>query len=150
MRQFSFFLALPVLFMLALPACSPVVRTNGNMVSDDSLSQVVQGVSRREDVAALLGTPSAESTFNSNEWYYIGQRTEQTAFFAPEVTDRKVVRITFDGATGTVANVELLNKDAGQDIALVTRKTPTAGHNLTVIEQVLGNVGRFTPPSQDD
>ncbi len=143
-------LSLLALLLGASSGCSPVVRTHGNVVTSDNMSQIVQGVTRRDDVLALLGTPTAEGTFNSNEWYYISQRTEQTAFFKPDVTERKVVRITFDSASGTVANVETLGKEAGEQIKPVARTTPTAGHNVTALEQILGNVGRFTPKNNED
>lgn len=132
------------LLPLCLSACSPIVRTHGNMVTDIELSQIHPGVSRQPDVVAVLGTPTAEGTFNPNEWYYIGQVTEKTAFLAPEVSSREVVRVTFDPATGTVTKVDKLDKNSGQDVALVSRTTPTAGHDLTVMEQILGNVGRFS------
>lgn len=139
---------LPALLLIpALVACSPVTRTHGNMVSDNDLEQIHAGVSRQADVAAVLGTPSSEGTFNPNEWYYIGQVTKQMAFLAPEVKQRNVVRITFDPNTGTVAKIEKFDKSAGQYVDMIDRTTPTAGHNLSVIEQVVGNVGRFSAPS---
>lgn len=131
--------------LLSLAACAPIVRSHGNFgVTDDQLSQIHPGVSQQFDVAAILGTPSAEGTFDPNQWYYIGQVTEKTAFFAPEVVGRKVLRITFDQATGNVAKIEQLDKDAGQNVDLVARTTPTSGHDLGMMEQVLGNIGRFT------
>lgn len=135
--------------LLALAACSPVTRTHGNMVSDNDLGQIHPGVSRQADVVAVLGTPSAEGTFDPNEWYYIGQVTKQTAFLAPEVSQRNVIRVTFDPNTGTVAKVEKFDKSAGQYVEMVDRTTPTAGHNLGVLEQVIGNVGRFSPPNKN-
>lgn len=140
------FFALPLVF--ALFACTPIVRTHGNMVETDRLQQVNPGVSRQADVAALLGTPTAEGTFNPNEWYYVGQTTEKTAFMAPEVVKRSVVRISFNPADGTVAKVEQMDESSGQYVEVVDRTTPTAGHNLGVIEQVIGNVGRFSPPTK--
>ena len=32
---------------------------------------------------------------------------------------------------------------------MVSRITPTAGKEITVLEQIMGNVGRFTGPKQD-
>lgn len=142
------FFALPLL-LLALTACSPVTRTHGNMVETDRLQQVNPGVSRQADVAALLGTPTAEGTFNPNEWYYVGQVTEKTAFFAPEVVKRNVIRVSFSPADGTVSKVEQMDQSSGQYVEVVARTTPTAGHNLGVIEQVIGNVGRFSPPNKN-
>lgn len=136
-------LALPLIALLA--ACSSVTRTHGNMVDAESLGQIHPGVSRQADVAALLGTPTSEGTFDPNIWYYVGQVSKQAAFFAPEVTERNIVRVSFDPATGTVSKVETFDKSAGSYVEMVDRTTPTAGHNLSVMEQVLGNVGRFTP-----
>ena len=36
-----------------------------------------------------------------------------------------------------------------KDITMVARITPTTGKELTVLEQILGNVGRFSGPRQD-
>lgn len=141
-----FLLALPLL--AALAGCSPITRTHGNMVEADRLQQINPGVTRQADVVALLGTPSAEGTFNPNEWYYVGQVTKQTAFMAPDVVKRSVVRISFDQASGAVTKVEQLDESSGQYVNVVDRTTPTAGHNLGFLEQVLGNVGRFSPPNK--
>lgn len=132
------------LLALLLAGCSPVVRTHGNLVDADRLAQIRPGVSRQADVAALLGTPSAEGTFDPNTWYYVSQRTEQRAFLAPDVVARTVVRVTFDPATGTVQRVEAVDPDTMDAVAPVSRTTPTAGHDLTFLEQVIGNVGRFS------
>lgn len=130
---------------LALTACQPVVRTHGSMFDEDTLKQITPGVSRDADVQALLGTPSAQSTFDpKHEWYYIGERTEQDAFFAPEVTARDIIRVRFDDS-GTVTAVDKLDKSAGLEVEPNSRTTPTAGHSLTMVEQILGNVGRFSP-----
>jgi len=140
---------LPVLSLLALSlsatACSPIVRTSGSMFEPETLTQLQPGVSREADVVALLGTPTTESTFDPrHEWYYVGQRTEQTAFLAPEVVDRQVLRISFDD-NGVLSKVDKLTLADGQELDPNSRTTPTVGHELTMMEQILGNVGRFKP-----
>ena len=35
-----------------------------------------------------------------------------------------------------------------QNITMVARVTPTSGKELTVLEQILGNVGKFSGPRQ--
>lgn len=127
----------------ALAACSPSVDTRGNLADKDRLQQITPGVSTRDDVASLLGTPSTMGTFDPNTWYYIGARTEKTAFFRPDTVERKVVVVKFDEA-GTVADVHQLDQTAGKEVELVERTTPTAGRDLNFIEQMLGNVGRFS------
>lgn len=127
---------------LTLSACASTVATRGNLTDAERLAEIRLGVSTREDVAGLLGTPSSTGTFDEDVWYYIGQRTEKTAFFKPTVIERKVVAVRFD-KQGVVAKIDQLGKDDGQEIELVDRRTPTAGRDLNFLEQILGNVGRF-------
>ena len=142
-RSFSSTLCALAILGVAVSACSPVVATRGNLTDPELVNQVKPGVSRRADVAALLGTPTSIGTFDENRWYYIGQRTEQTAFFQPEVAERRVVIVAFDDS-GTVREVRELDMSNGQDIEMVERTTPTAGRELGFLEQIVGNVGRFS------
>ncbi len=126
-----------------LGACSPMKVTRGNLVDDDRLAGIRAGTSRQSDVAVILGSPTAVATFDPNTWYYIGQRTEQTAFLDPEVTERRVLIVRFDDA-GVVRELEELGADDGQEVQLSARETPTAGRDLSFLEQMLGNIGRFS------
>ncbi len=135
-----------LLLGLSVTACSPVVATRGNLADPERVAEIKQGSSRMEDVAAILGSPTAVGTFDQTVWYYIGQRTEKTAFFDPEVVERRVVVVRFDPA-GTVAELKVLTEADGQEIEIVDRATPTAGREMTVLEQLLGNIGRVGAPA---
>lgn len=126
----------------SLGACAPTVATRGNLTDAERLADIRVGTSTREDVAGLLGTPSSTGTFNEDVWYYIGQRTEKTAFFKPSVIERKVVTVHFN-KQGVVEKIDQLGKDDGQEVEMVDRRTATAGRDLNFLEQILGNVGRF-------
>lgn len=130
----------------ALAACSPTVATRGNLVENDKLAQVQVGASTMDDVATVLGTPSTVATFDPRVWYYIGQRTEKTAFFDPDVIERRVLRLRFDDAR-VVQEIRELSLEDGQPVELVERETPTLGRQMTFFEQMLGNLGRFNNPS---
>ncbi|MBP2298013.1 outer membrane protein assembly factor BamE [Azospirillum picis] len=128
---------------LATAGCSPTVATRGNLTDPEMVAELQPGQSRRDDVAAVLGTPTSVGTFDPNVWYYIGQKTEKTAFFEPEVTERRVVVAHFDD-NGILRQIKTLDKSNGQDIEMVERTTPTAGRELGFLEQMMGNVGRFS------
>lgn len=132
---------------LALSGCAATMATRGNLVEDDRLASVREGISTRDEVAQNLGTPSATGTFDPNVWYYIGQKTEKTAFFNPDVVERRVVMVHFND-TGVVDKLETLGMDQAHAIEVVDRTTPTAGHQLTMLEQLLGNVGKFSPSTR--
>ncbi|MEQ9813491.1 MAG: outer membrane protein assembly factor BamE [Azospirillaceae bacterium] len=126
---------------LATAACG-TSALRGNLVEDRHLSQLQEGVSTTDDVIAALGPPTARATFDEGIWYYIGERTEQFAFLSPEVVERRVVRVQFDGQ-GRVASLQQLTLDDAREFALVSRETPTLGRELGLLEQLFGNIGRF-------
>jgi outer membrane protein assembly factor BamE (lipoprotein component of BamABCDE complex) len=127
---------------LALAACTGRVDTRGNLADPEVVSQITPGESTRGTVEDLLGSPTTVATFNDSTWYYIGRKTERFAFFEAEVLEQQVVAIHFDQA-GTVDDVKVYGPDDAREIELVDRTTPTAGKELTVLQQLFGNLGRF-------
>ncbi len=133
---------------LALAACSPKVDTRGYVRQDEWKGQVTPGTSTKDDVLARFGSPSSRSSFGSETWYYISARKETVAFLRPEVAEQDVTRVEFD-ANGVVTKVESYDKSSGKDVDMVSRTTPTEGHSLGFLEQILGNIGRFNSGSKD-
>lgn len=129
--------------LLAIVSCQPIVDVRGNLPNEEQLALVKPGDVSKEDVQAMLGTPSSVGVFDDEVWYYISAKTEQTAFFKPKETDRKVIAISFDGK-GMVKEVRNLGIQDGKVVKPVERITPTAGNEMTFLEQVFGNVGRFS------
>lgn len=134
--------------LAALAACAPRQDYRGVVLDEDKLSQVALGQSSEAQVGALLGSPSTISTFT--EWgttyYYISSETEAVAFLAPELIDQQVVAISFD-KDGKVQAIKRYGMKDGKQIAFVDRETPTRGKEMTVLEQLFGNLGRFNSPT---
>ena len=131
-------------------ACAPVVGNHGFQVIDVNPKDVVVGTDTKSTVLAQLGSPSAVSTFEDNIWYYISQTTERYTYNRPQVAQRSVTEITFDKADDKVSQVRTLGLADGQQIAMNSHTTPTRGRQLTVLEQLLGNVGRGQLPRTDE
>ena len=62
------------------------------------------------------------------------------------VSRRTIYNRIRDGRLQTIKSYDLAD---GRDITMVARITPTAGKELTVLEQIMGNVGRFSGPRQE-
>ncbi len=124
-------------------ACTPAVTQRGNLPDAVVLQRIEPGLSTRQDVLAKLGSPSSIATFDDAIWYYIAARSERFAFYKPTVVDQQVVAISFD-ESGTVASVESYGLDDAKEIEPVDRVTPTGGKKLTILQQLVGNIGRFT------
>jgi outer membrane protein assembly factor BamE (lipoprotein component of BamABCDE complex) len=129
----------------ALLACAPIVSTHGHRLDAAALDQIRPGQTTQAQVAQLLGSPSATTTFGNDAWYYVSQRTERRSFYQEQIVQQDVVSITFD-ERGTVVAVDRHGLDQARDVQMVGRTTPTAGNELTVLEQFIGNLGRFNVP----
>jgi outer membrane protein assembly factor BamE (lipoprotein component of BamABCDE complex) len=137
---------LAIVLGCGLGACSANINNDGFVMDEDALSQIHPGGQNREQVAQMLGSPSSVAVFDDQTWLYIHRRTSQRiAFFQPTVLEQDVIAITFDRTSGQVAEVRRLTLADGQNIAPVDRITPSPGKELTVMQQLLGNLGRFNP-----
>ena len=128
---------------LTLAACGvATVDKRGNLPEAEKLAKIQPGTTTREQVTKILGTPSSVGVFDDKNWYYISRKTSQLAFFDPDVLDQQVYIVNFDG-NGVVRTVDHKELKDGQDIEPAPGATPAPGRELTFVEQVLGNVGRF-------
>jgi outer membrane protein assembly factor BamE (lipoprotein component of BamABCDE complex) len=127
---------LPLLALAPLCGCflpgfmtyPPQVR--GNLVSSD--------------VTSLLGPPTVKAPFDDNQWVYVGEVTKPVIGGTQQVLNQQAVVVSFD-SKGVLTGIT--HKGAGDSlpVAVVTATTPSPGTNASVLQQLLGNVGRFTP-----
>ncbi len=117
-------------------------KVHGNFIDPEVAAEIRPGEQRRRDVVSLLGSPSALSTFEDDTWFYIGHRSPQYAFFNPTVLERRILVISFD-ENGVVQQTRNLSLADANDISPTDRITPTEGRDLTLLQQLFGNLGRF-------
>ena len=126
---------------LLLGACEPKIVERGRQDLSLKAGNIIAGQMSKADVMRRLGSPSTTSQFGKESWYYIASRKETLAFFAPKVVDQEVLRITFDD--DIVDAVEYYDQAQAKDIEITERVTPTSGQELGLVEQLLGNIGKF-------
>ncbi len=125
-----------------LSACSPTIDARGNLPDPDAVLQVQPGVDDRTQVAKILGTPSSVATFNDKTWYYISKKTSRVAFWDPDILDQEVLMVKFDD-TGLVSDMKVYGLEDAHNVTPDPNETPTYGRELTILQQLLGNLGRF-------
>lgn len=119
------------------------IDVRGYVPNDDDLAKLEPGRQSRDEVQQILGTPSSTGVFDAEQsWYYIYRKTSTTAFFEPEVLEQRVVVVHFD-RQGTLRDVRRYALEDGLIVDPVTRTTPSPGREMSFLEQLLGNVGRF-------
>lgn len=135
--------ALPLL----LGACSffdaPVVQ-RGNRITADQLREITPGVQTKNDVRAVLGSPTQTGMFGDDEWYYISSSTRQRPGRQLVVRDQQTLVVEFDRG-GVVRRIRSLGEDDARTVEMVARETPVPGNERTLLQALFGNVGRFGP-----
>lgn len=135
-------IVLAVAVAALVSGCVKMEERRGYVAEAKNFSKIEAGKTTREEVRKLLGSPSSKSTFGQETWYYIGMNMERTAFFVPDVAEQKVVQVEF-ADSGVVSNVHFPKTDRRRAIEFSNDSTPTEGNSVTVMEQLLGNLGRF-------
>jgi outer membrane protein assembly factor BamE (lipoprotein component of BamABCDE complex) len=126
----------------SLAGCVAVLDQRGNLPEPEKLALIRPGATTRDEVTKILGTPSSTGIFDDKNWYYISRRTKQVAFLDPDVLDQQVYIVNFDDK-GVVRGVDHKDLNDGREIEPAPGATPAPGRELTFLEQVLGNIGRF-------
>ncbi len=134
--------AFVIVAVIGLGGCAPTYVNHGFAPQIAELDALSAGVDTRGSVLRKLGRPSSTGSFDADVWYYVASRTEKFAFYAPKVVDRTVAAVRFDEA-GLVTQVNRYGLEDGKVVDLVTATTPTYGRELTVIQQLFGNIGRI-------
>jgi outer membrane protein assembly factor BamE (lipoprotein component of BamABCDE complex) len=141
-------LGLATISIIALSACTPSTQTRGNYLFSDDIARIQPMVSTEIDVLNTLGTPTAKAVFDENTWYYVGLKTEKKGFLDEKVTERQTVKVVFDESK-FVKSITNVDGDP-MDIPISSRVTPTSGNEVTAIQQILGNIGKFNPPASSN
>lgn len=140
---------LVLLAVLSLPGCSLFDRPRiprGNAVDSEQLTQIRPGVQTRQDVQALLGSPTARGTFDEDNWYYISAQTRVQPGRFLQVQDQRIVAISFN-EQGVVSNIREVAQDEGRPVQMVSRETPVPGTERSLLQALFGNLGRAQLPS---
>ena len=128
------------LFVFPLAGCGAEINRHGHVFMDVDLGQVQPGMSK-EQVASTLGSPDTTSTIGGDAYYYISTTQKSYAFFKPWEIDRKVVAVYFNNQA-TVDYVAQYGLKDGIVVRYAKDETPARGKDLSVLEQIFGNISQ--------
>jgi outer membrane protein assembly factor BamE (lipoprotein component of BamABCDE complex) len=123
--------------------CAPEIENHGYAPDDALLADITAGQDTKSTVQRKIGRPSATGVFNNDGWYYVSTRVERYTYHAPKVVDRRVVAVRFT-TDDVVESVKTYGIEDGRVVDLETRTTPTYGRELTILQQLLGNIGSLS------
>lgn len=103
---------------------------------------VVPGQTSQLELEGMIGRPTSMGLLEGSGWYYVGSRWRHYGLRRPQEIDRQVVAINF-APDGTVANVERFGLEDGRVVVLSRRVTESGVTSISLIRQLLGNLGNF-------
>jgi outer membrane protein assembly factor BamE (lipoprotein component of BamABCDE complex) len=119
-----------------LAACAPTVNTQGQILLPSRVAQLQPNVSTKDDVQALLGTPSLRGTMNDQRWYYLTATTQSRVLQAPELLNRTVMVLDFN-PSGTLTGITQRSQTDGKAIVPDAETTRTEGQSLGILDQAV-------------
>ena len=134
---------------LSLSGCETRILKHGMVPTDNELALIHPGVHNRGDVRIILGSPSTVARFKPKAWYYVETQFKKKAIANSSLLARKIVEVQFDDQ-GFVKKIKSFDTTDVQKIRPVERETPTGGKKLTIIQQLIGNAGRFIEKSNTE
>ena len=134
--------------LIFLNACGFETYQSGDLPSQARLNMIQPGMSE-EKVIDLLGKPIFENKVSADHFYiYFKAKKENRAFFHPEEVERDVYVISFN-PNKTVRNLQHLTLKDGNNIIYDESYTQVTGKQLSVLEQLVKNVGRYDAGGRD-
>lgn len=146
-RKYLTIIIFTVITSFLLSACSvfgPTPISRGSLVEKDDYDQLIPKSSTKADAIDLMGSPTTKGAFDDNTWIYISMTTHLAPIDFPAISKQQVVVLKF-ADTGLLENVRVLNKKDAVPVAMSNKVTPTPGTKINILQQILGNVGRYDP-----
>lgn len=126
---------------LVLAGCIATMDNHGYVPPAEELSELSIGDSR-ESVSELIGTPGTGGVMRDEAWLYTAYRVRNYAYRAPEITEREILAISFDGR-GRVENIERFALEDGNMVELSRRVTTSSVREVGFFSQIFRNFGRI-------
>tara|TARA_Y100001934_G_scaffold100118_1_gene123237 strand:- start:885 stop:1337 length:453 start_codon:yes stop_codon:yes gene_type:complete len=131
-----------LLFASFLASCAQPIEIHGNRITLRTVNAIELGKTTEKQVLEELGKPVITQEYGSKSWIYVESKSQKTILSGRKFIDRKVVRVSFN-KKGIATSVDIIPFDKELNPEISPRKTPTAGQEITVLQQLIGNFGRF-------
>ncbi|SHK77209.1 Beta-barrel assembly machine subunit BamE [Roseovarius marisflavi] len=136
--------AMALCCLIVMTACSATYKNHGYVPLDEDLQNLVVGVDTRATVDDSVGPPSLSGMLGDGNYYYVRSRVREYGMFRPEVVERQVLAISFNG-DNTIANIERFGLEDGNIVPLSRRVTDSSVLSNGFLRQLLGNITNINP-----
>lgn len=139
-----------LLFCLCVSGCGLETYQSGDLPATKRLESIKVGDSK-EKVLRVLGTPSyTSSRVEGTDDLMIYAQTNKSSrlFFNPKTTNQDIYLFVFNNK-GIVQDTKHLTLEDAKKIAYESKTTEVEGKNLSVLEQLAENFGKYNAGGND-
>lgn len=136
---FRGFLLISLLLMAS--SCTVKFNRHGYVLDQQSLNQLKEGQTTKQDVIEIMGSPSTTSTFDKNIWYYISNKTKQLSMLKPKNIHDKTIQISFKN--NKVSKIYIYEDNKIKKFEFSGKETPVHGDDSGLMKDFVQNLGRF-------
>ena len=132
-----------IFLLITVSSCVSRVDKMGYIfeLSDHDILQ--EGITSKERVLKIMGSPTLISDFDSEVWIYYSEDVKNFLFFKPEVTERNVLVIKFNDAE-IVKEMKRINfSDEVKKLNFVSNYTTVDSHKTGFFKSIFSNVGQI-------
>ena len=90
-----------------------------------------------------MGSPSYIDSINGQTYYYLSSKFESNGFLSPKEIERNIFSIQFDDDE-IIKNISNYGLNDGKIFDYVTRRTISKGTEMTLLQDLFNDVGRYT------
>ncbi len=127
---------------LLLGGCGTILDQRGHVAQAGAIEDISVGLPRTE-VVDILGSPSVITKSGGLSYYYISSLQSRFNILGNKEKERNVVAVHF--RNNRVIKVAHYGLQDGVVVDFIAKTTPTYKKDLNFIQEIFGNVGRFTP-----
>ena len=136
---------LSIFLLLGANSCVSRVDKHGFMFEFSDHEMLQEGVTTRERVLKMMGSPTLISDLDEDEaWIYFSEDLKRFLFFKPKIIERNVLVIRFKADTINELKKLTLNDEA-QKLEFVSDYTVVNGHKTGFFKSIFSNVGQIKP-----
>ena len=137
-----------ILGTVLLNGCGLETYQSGDLPSQKRLNLIKPGFTKMQTLD-LLGEPSFQNKVGADDFYIYSKIVKKNqAFFEPKEVERDIYVISFNSA-GTVSNIQHLTLNEAQNVSFDESMSPVRGKELSVVEQLVKNFGRYDAGGRD-
>lgn len=137
---------LAIASIMILTSCSDEVENRGYVTKFSDFSQLKVGKTTQPQAAKLLGSPTTISTIDGEKWIYLGIEETKETFYEPEIKTYDAYILSFN-SSGILSGLSKKDKNNLNELEIDEDYTKTGGNEVTFMQQLLGNLGKFNPAS---